>query len=355
MLYAVIMAGGSGTRLWPLSRRNQPKQALKLIGDRTMFQHAVDRLSPLFTPDRICVVTNDELATVLKRQAPDIPADNFIVEPAGRDSAPAAGLAAVHLVKRDPSAVMVMLTADHFIVDTAQFRAALGAASEVASEGAIVTLGIRPTAPDTRFGYISLGTGQQIVDGFRVYDSAGFREKPDQATAQKFIDDGRHVWNSGMFVWRADRLLGEFQQQLPETYEALRSIGDALGTPDADRVLAAEWQKVRRVSIDYGLMEHARDVYVIPIDIGWSDIGSWGALLDVLDADADGNVSTGPLLARDTRGTYVRSDKLVAAIGLSDMVIVDTPDVLLVCPRDRAEEVRDLVRKMETEGNSVYL
>ena len=355
MLYAVIMAGGSGTRLWPLSRRNQPKQALKLIGDRTMFQHAVDRLSPLFTPDRICVVTNDELAAVLKSQAPDIPADNFIVEPAGRDSAPAAGLAAVHLVKRDPSAVMVMLTADHFIVDTAQFRAALGAASEVASEGAIVTLGIRPTAPDTRFGYISLGTGQQIVDGFRVYDSAGFREKPDQATAQKFIDDGRHVWNSGMFVWRADRLLGEFQQQLPETYEALRSIGDALGTPDADRVLAAEWQKVRRVSIDYGLMEHARDVYVIPIDIGWSDIGSWGALLDVLDADADGNVSTGPLLARDTRGTYVRSDKLVAAIGLSDMVIVDTPDVLLVCPRDRAEEVRDLVRKMETEGNSVYL
>ncbi len=355
MLYAVIMAGGSGTRLWPLSRRNQPKQALKLIGDRTMFQHAVDRLSPLFTPDRICVVTNDELAAVLKSQAPDIPADNFIVEPAGRDSAPAAGLAAVHLVKRDPSAVMVMLTADHFIVDTAQFRAALGAASDVASEGAIVTLGIRPTAPDTRFGYISLGTGQQIVDGFRVYDSAGFREKPDQATAQKFTDDGRHVWNSGMFVWRADRLLGEFQQQLPETYEALRSIGDALGTPDADRVLAAEWQKVRRVSIDYGLMEHARDVYVIPIDIGWSDIGSWGALLDVLDADADGNVSTGPLLARDTRGTYVRSDKLVAAIGLSDMVIVDTPDVLLVCPRDRAEEVRDLVRKMETEGNSVYL
>lgn len=355
MLYAVIMAGGSGTRLWPLSRRNQPKQALRLIGDRTMFQHAVDRLSPLFSPDRICVVTNDELAAVLKRQAPEIPDGNFIVEPAGRDSAPAAGLAAVHLLRRDPSAIMVMLTADHFIVDTAQFRAALGAASEVASEGSIVTLGIHPTAPDTRFGYISLGTGQQIVDGFRIYESAGFREKPDQATAQKFIEDGRHVWNSGMFVWRADRLMSEFEQQLPETYEVLRSIGDALGTPDAGRVLVDEWAKVKRVSIDYGLMEHAGRVYVIPIDIGWSDIGSWGALLDVLDADADGNVSRGPLLARDTRGTYVRSDKLVAVIGLSDMVIVDTPDVLLVCPRDRAEEVRDLVRKMETEGNSAYL
>lgn len=355
MLYAVIIAGGSGTRLWPLSRRSKPKQALELIGGRTMFQHAVDRLAPLFTSDRIYVGTNAETAALLRPQAPAIPAENFIVEPSGRDSAPAAGLAATHLLRRDVDATMVMLTADHYIVDTAQFRAALAVAGEVAGDGTIVTLGIQPTAPDTRFGYLELGVAQQIVDGFRVYACAGFREKPDRKTAQRFIEDGRHVWNSGMFIWRADRLLGEFQRQLPESYEALVRIGQALGTPQAGRVLAAEWPKMRRISIDYGVMENAKDVSVVPVDIGWSDIGSWGALLDALPADVHGNVAGGPLLARDSKGCYVRSERMVAVIGMEDAVIVDTPDVLLVCPRSRAEEVRELVKQLEAEEQTAYL
>lgn len=356
MLYAVIMAGGSGTRLWPLSRRDQPKQALKLIGERTMFQHTVDRLAPLFTPDRIFVVTNALIADVLRPQAPEIPAANFILEPSGRDSAPAAGLAAVHLLARDPHAVMVMLTADHYIVDTAQFRAVLAAADQVAADGAIVTLGITPTYPATAFGYIQLGEAQVMVDGFRVYRSARFTEKPDLKTATRFLEEGRYVWNSGMFIWRAERLLNEFAVQLPESHAALMRIMAALGGPDAAQVVADEWPDVRKISIDFGIMEHAERVSVIPVDIGWSDIGSWGALLDVLAGDEAGNVTAGAaLLVKDTRGCYVRSERMVAAIGLTDMVIVDTPDVLLVCPRGRAEEVKDLVNRLAAEGRTEYL
>jgi mannose-1-phosphate guanylyltransferase len=355
MLYAVIIAGGSGTRLWPLSRKSQPKQALKLIGDRTMFQHAVDRLSPLFPPDCIFVGTNADSATLLQPQATDIPIENFIVEPSGRDSGPAAGLAAAHLIHRDADAIMVMLTADHFIVDVEQFRSVLAAAASVANDGTIVTLGIKPAGPDTRFGYIELGPAQQIVDGFRVYESAGFREKPDLKTAQAFVDGGRHVWNSGMFVWRADRLLAEFERQMPESHAALKKIESALGSSQAQAVLEAEWPKVRKISVDYGIMENADRVSVIPVDIGWSDIGSWGALLDVLPRDDNENVADGLLLARDARGCYVRSERTVAVIGMEDVVIVDTPDVLLVCPRSRAEEVRELVKQLEAAGQNLYL
>ncbi|MGQ9491050.1 MAG: mannose-1-phosphate guanylyltransferase [Anaerolineae bacterium] len=356
MLYAVIMAGGSGTRLWPLSRRNQPKQALKLIGERTMFQHAVDRLAPLFTPDRILVVTNSQIADVLRPQAPELPAENFILEPSGRDSAPAAGLAAIHLLRRDPQAVMAMLTADHYIVDVAQFRAVLAAAEQVAADGTIVTLGIQPTYPSTAFGYIKLGESQVMVEGFRVYRSGGFIEKPDRKTAAFFLEEGRYVWNSGMFIWRGDRLMSELARQLPQAHAVLSRIAAALGSADAERVLAEAWAHMPRISIDYGIMEYADQVSVIPVDIGWSDIGSWGALLDVLTGDAHGNVADGELVAIDTHGCYVRSPgRLVAAIGLQDLIIVDTPDALLVCPRSRAEEVKELVARLAAGGKETYL
>lgn len=357
MLYAVIMAGGSGTRLWPLSRKTQPKQALRLIGDRTMFQHAVDRLAPLFPSERIFVVTNAQLAEVLRPQAPELPAENFILEPSPRDSAPAAGLVAVHLRQRDPDAVMAVLTADHFIADTAQFRAVLAAAEQVAGEGTIVTLGIKPTYPATGFGYIQLGDAQEIVDGFRVYSSGGFTEKPDLRKATHFLETGRYAWNSGMFIWRVDRLLAEFAAQMPESYAGLLRIGEAVATPDAGRILAEVWPQIRKISLDFGIMEHARRVSVIPVDIGWSDIGSWGALLDVLTGDEHGNVcADGELLAVDTQGTYVRSaGRLVATIGLQDVIIVDTPDALLVCPRARAEEVKELVGRLAVEGKTACL
>ncbi len=356
MLYAVIMAGGSGTRLWPLSRKRTPKQALRLIGERTMFQHAVDRLAPLFTPDRIFVVTNAQMAAALRPQTPELPAENFILEPAPRDSAPAAGLAAMVLLQRDPDATMVILTADHYISDTEQFRQVLSAAELVAGDGAIVTLGITPTYPSTGFGYIRLGEGQHIVDGFRVYRSGGFKEKPDFAAAQRFLEDGHYAWNSGMFIWRADRLLAEFSAQMPESHAALVRIGAALGTPAAAAVLAEAWPEMRKVSIDFGIMEHAERVSVIPVDIGWSDIGSWGALLDVLPGDTAGNVTEASAVMVDTQGCYVRGGgRLIATIGLRDMVIVDTPDALLVCPRARAEDMKELVNRLAAEGKVEYL
>ncbi len=356
MFYAVIMAGGSGTRLWPLSRRNYPKQALKLIGDRTMFQHSVDRLAPLFAAECIKVVTNPALAATLKAQTPELPPESFILEPAGRNSAPAAGLAAVHLLREDPDATMAILTADHFIADTVAFRSALASAATTAADGTIVTLGIRPTFASTGYGYIHLGPAQAVVNGFDVHASAGFVEKPDAATAERFLESGRSVWNSGMFIWRADRLMNEIGAQLPALHRSLTSISGALGGPAAGEATAEAWRDVKGISIDYGIMEHAAHVSVMPVDFGWSDIGSWASLLDVLPGDAQGNVVVGDALVLDGCHNLLRSEgRLVALLGLDDVIVVDTPDVLLVCARNRAEAVRDLVRRLESEGKDRYL
>jgi len=355
--YALIMAGGTGTRLWPLSREGRPKQALPLLGDRTMFQIAVERLAPLFTPERTFVVTGSNHVDLLKAQGAGIPGENFIVEPVGRGTAPAIALGAIQLGRRHPEAMMAVLTADHFIGDEAGFRQALLAAGKVAARGYLVTLGVTPDTPATGYGYIERGDVVESVENFLAYTVTTFREKPSAALAERFVADGRHSWNSGMFIWRIDRFLSELARTMPELFAQLDEIDRALDTPQSANVLAEVWPHVASQTIDYGVMEKARDVVVIPIDVGWSDIGSWSSLLDLLPGDEDGNVCLhAEHVSAGSRRVLVHGrERMVATIGLEDIIIVDTEDVVLVCRKDQAEAVKQMVDRLKVEGRTDIL
>jgi mannose-1-phosphate guanylyltransferase len=350
MYYAVIMAGGSGTRLWPASRGSSPKQALKLIGERTMFQYAVDRLTPVFPMDRILVVTREDHAPILHQQVPGLLESNFILEPQGRGTAPAIGLTAIHLEQRDPHATMALLTADHFITDTERFRQVLIAAQKVAEEGSLVTLGIQPSSPSTGFGYIKQGAVLGEKNGINFYAVQQFTEKPDLDTAQRMVASREHSWNSGMFIWQVNRILEEFERQMPEFYVQLMEVKASLGTSNYRGCLDRVWSQVKKETIDYGIMEGGRQVVVFPVEIGWTDIGSWSSLLDLLPADQGGNVVVGPHLGIDTLGTLVFGGKrLVATIGIENLIIIDSEDALLVCSKEREQDVRLIVDQLKND------
>ena len=351
-LYAVIMAGGGGTRLWPLSRRAHPKQTLTLLGDRSMFQLSVDRLLPLLPPEQICVVTAEEQVEPLAAQLPELPQENFIVEPLGRGTAPCIGLSALHLQARDPDAVMAVLTADHYIRRKETFRAVLAAAQAVAEEDYLVTLGIQPTFPATGYGYIRRGEPLGRADSFAYSQVARFAEKPDPATALEFFTSGEYAWNSGMFVWRTARILAEMNKLLPELGATLAELSEALGTERYKPLLQRVWPTIQKETIDYGIMERAERVAVIPVEMGWSDVGSWDAVRELQAADEQGNVSRGEHLAVDTAGTLVwaESGRMIATVGVSDLIVVDTPDATLITAREQSERVREIVQLLRAEG-----
>jgi mannose-1-phosphate guanylyltransferase len=350
------MAGGSGTRLWPRSRAAYPKQLLGLLSERTMLQEACRRIMPLVSKDKIFVVTSDAYTDVVRRQIPQVPAANVIGELEGHGTAPAIGLSALYLRRLNPEAVMAVLTADHYIEKADELRRALAAAAQVAEEGRLVTLGIKPDHPATGYGYIHRSEKLGEVSGLEVYQVEKFTEKPDLAVAQAFLESGRYYWNSGMFIWRVPTIMREFERLMPQFYGQLMEIDATLGTAEERAVLERVWPQVENETIDYGIMERAEDVVIIPVDIGWSDVGDWAALSELLPADGEGNVAVGQHVGLDTKGCLIHaSRRLVTTIGLEDMIVVDTEDALLVCPKERAQEVRDLVRKLRESGREEYL
>jgi mannose-1-phosphate guanylyltransferase len=356
MDYAVIIAGGSGTRLWPLSRRNRSKQSLQLVGKRTMFQHAVDRLAPLFQPAQIYVVTREDQSELLASQVPELPLSNFITEPFGRGTAAAIGLAAIHLQSKDPEPVMAVLTADHFIADPEKFRQVLKAALKAARDGHLVTLGIKPGSASTGFGYIQQGESLGSVEDFPVFRVERFTEKPSLDRARQMLASGNYSWNSGMFVWRVGRILQEFKKQMPDLQAQLLQVGTVLHKPDYKAVLESAWKQVKEQTIDYGVMEHASDVVVIPVDIGWTDVGNWASLAELLPADKNGNIFVGPYKEIDTHNTLVFGGKrLVATIGVQDIVVVDSDDAILICAKQREQEVKEIVERLKQNGDNQWL
>ena len=358
--YAVIMAGGGGTRLWPLSRVNRPKQMLQLGSQRSLFQMACDRLVGLFPPEQILVVTVAEQAVELQKQVPEIPVENFLLEPMPRGTASVVGLAATVLHKWDPQAVMAILTADHFIENVDYFQQLLRVAAQVARKNQLVTLGITPTAPTTAYGYIQRGAMQETIEGQPVYSVLKFKEKPTAAAAQKMLEDEDHDWNSGMFIWQVSDILAEFELHMPELASTLREISQAWDTAQQSSVIEALWPKIKPQTIDYGIMERSERVVVLPAaGLGWNDVGSWDSLFDVLPLDSSGNILLNdPSISIDTQKTLILSDgteRLIATIGVENLVIIDTKDVLLVCRRDDAQKVREAVQRLKETGQTRYL
>ena len=357
VFYAVIMAGGSGTRLWPMSRRNRPKQSLKLFGERTLFQQAVDRLQPLFSPAEILVVTKSDLVPLLRDQSPELPAENFIVEPEGRGTAPALGLAAIHLQRRDPEAIMAVMTADHFIADAAPFRKLLAGAQIAARSDYLVTFGIIPTFASSGYGYIEKGESLPLESDQPVFRVQRFVEKPDVEDAVRMAASGKFLWNSGMFTWRVKCLLDELRRQMPDFYTQLMQVEASLQDPEEyTTVIGRVWPQVAEQTIDYGVMEGARYVAVIPTQIGWIDVGSWSSLFELMPCDSLGNVLVGPHETINTRNTLVMgNERLIATIGVENLVIVDTEDALLVCSRDDVQDVRLIVKNLKRAGQISWI
>lgn len=360
--YAAIMAGGGGTRLWPLSREKRPKQALKLFGERTLFQISVERILPIVNPDKILVLTVERHAKILAEQETQLAAENFIIEPSPRGTASAIGLAAIYLNKRDPGSVMACLTADHYMDNEPAFQELLLAAYEAALDNHLVTLGISPESPDPTYGYIQKGNVAGEYGGYQAYSARAFKEKPDANLAREYQQSGEYSWNSGMFVWRTERILAEFQLQMPDLYDGLQTIARAIDTDRERQTVADVWAKLKNVTIDYGVMEGAEDVVVIPADdLGWIDVGDWNRLYEVLEKDEAGNVSNAEsTLLLDTHGLLIIQDeqsdpnRLIAALGVEDLAIVDSEDVLLICHREKADQLKRLVELMKTNKSGKY-
>ena len=357
----VIPAGGGGTRLWPRSRQATPKQFLDIVSERTMLQETTDRVEGLVPPERLYVITNARHAASVREQLAEVPAQNIVGEPEGRDSAPAIGLMAAILEKtQGPETVMATLPADHVILHPEKFRAILKAAAEVAADGWLVTLGIPPTGPDTGFGYIQSGEilREDTDAGVPVYAVRQFKEKPKREVAVGYLRDGGYFWNAGMFIASVRTLRDLYKTHLPQMEAGFAQIVAALGTADFDGVMGEVFPMLEKISVDYGIAEKAGKVAVIPADIGWNDVGSWQRLAEVLAevGQERENIVIGHHVGVDTHGALIYSpNRLIATIGLDDIIVIDTPDATLICPRSRSEDVKRVVDELKARGHNHLL
>jgi mannose-1-phosphate guanylyltransferase len=366
---AVLLAGGRGTRFWPRSRISTPKQLLNIIGNKTMLRETVARLAPIVPLRHVWVVTNAEQSSGVRRELRRVPANQILAEPVGRNTAAAIGLAAIHLQRKYGDAVMVVLPADSYIADAARYRSLVRAAVELArTPGNMVVLGLRPTRPETGYGYIERGGVFARARGVAAYDVRQFIEKPSLPVARKYITSGKHLWNAGMFVWRASTFLNALEGFLPTTHAALMEIAKTIGTRRYASALTRIYPRLENISVDYAVMEPATQsesgtarkrkgagkasvhVSVIPANVGWSDIGSWAAVHELRAWKPGANVSAGPMFAADASGNYFWSPKkFVAAIGVHDLVLVETDDAILLCPRERSQDVGKIVKWLEEQ------
>ncbi len=364
--HAVILAGGRGTRFWPRSRTRSPKQLLNIVGKKTMLEQTVERLAPVFPATRTWTVTNAEQAQAVRRQVPAAARKRVLTEPTGRNTAAAIGLAAIH-VRREAGgdALLAVLPADHYIANAERYRQIVAAALDAAREpGRMVVLGIPPTRPETGFGYIERATGAAALesDGFPVYAVQRFTEKPALEDAIRYVQAGRYDWNAGMFFWRVSTFLENLRKFLPDTHAALEELAQTIGTRRYDRTLKRAYSKLESISVDYAILEPATQqsgppsVYVIPAEVGWSDIGSWAAVYELLAKQSGENVSAGAMCAIDAEGNFLWSpEKFLAAIGVKDLVVVETKDALLICPRERAQDVGKVVKWLEEKKRQELL
>lgn len=349
-LWAVIPAGGSGTRLWPLSRAARPKFLLQLLGDRSLIQQTFDRVTRLTPPDRVLVVCGPAHAAAIARQLPTLPERNIIIEPTPNGTAPALALANALIQRTDPRAIMASFAADHDVIDEEAFERAVRTAIRAAKLGDLVTIGLTPTRPETGYGYIERTSEVRITGGEgTAYRSARFVEKPDLATATEYMESGRFLWNASMFIWRVDSLTSELARLQPEILQGVMDIARAWNGRDRERVHAQIWSTMPNVTIDTGVMERAERVAVVPAEMGWSDVGDWHGLGELIEHDSDGNTIRGDLVQIDTTNSVVWSEshRMVATIGIDNVVIVDTEDALLVVHRERCQDVRKVVDELK--------
>jgi len=352
---ALIMAGGRGERFWPKSRKSLPKQFLSLTSDgKTMIQLTVERILPLVAIEDVFIATNESYRALVQQQLPDLPAQNIICEPVGRNTAPCIGLGAMHILKKYEDALMLVLPSDHLIKQKTLFRRTLQNALQVAEENSnLVTIGITPDYPETGYGYIRFN--EEISLG-QAYKAAKFVEKPDLETAKMYFESGQYLWNSGMFVWKVSSILNKMAQLMPETYQALENISHAFGTEAEERVLQDEFFRMRSMSVDYGILEHAEDIYTVPGSFGWDDVGSWLAMERINPTNEFGNVMHGNLITVDTKNCILQGgEKLIATVGVQNLIVVDTPDAILICQKENAEDIKKVLENLRICDRTEYI